>query len=77
MSINGENALFIYKTCCIWARRASGQENDLFLLLFRQIHLSTLLKREMQLIYIYGDFWIIFIFVCISGNDDQNALLKR
>jgi len=47
----------LYKTCSIWASRASAQENDLYSL-YRQRYFSILLKRKMQLTPLYGDFWI-------------------
>jgi len=54
--VQWENDLFIYKAYSIWAPWAFGQKNDLYLLFFRQRRLSTLLKRNIQLISMYGDF---------------------
>jgi len=48
-----ENMFYLYKK--IWAR---GLKNDPYSPLFRQRHLSTLLKRKTRLIPFYGDIWI-------------------
>jgi len=48
VSVHGESGLFIYKTCCVWATWAFGQENVRYLLFFRQRDVRTLLKRKID-----------------------------